>query len=137
MTETAPHVLIITRCNQHEPGEPCDCIAAGDRPSWEWEIECPATEPYGPCAMWTTCGCNAPDYDALAELEEQGCPNSPTGEHQIIDGDLMRPTKSCYVQCCDQTCDAVVDLDIAAPGRYPVHWAAMDEESIWLALVTA
>jgi hypothetical protein len=105
-----------------------------------FRVECPAgSDPAAACAEWTPCG-HPYDIESDDPPESDPCEHSPTGEHQVLQGELMCPTSECFVAGYGDLRDAArdvfdgwrVDAPPPVPGRYPVTWSVEDEE--WLEL---
>lgn len=121
MSEPARHVVVVTLggCDPREdhPGEPHDTDC------YERTLECPRVTPA--CQLWMQCqhvDCLGKDVDGdVAEDDEvrHGVPH----EFMRHDGcwwGVQRPG-ACYFQWSDSTCDAISELELKEPGRYPVE----------------
>lgn len=145
----AEHVLVIEPDQEYiarfadQHGGPEAAIRDG---AIRVRVECPAGgDPAAGCAAWKLCGHHQdPDDDDsdMYEIAEDPCEHSPTGEHQVLNGELMMPTPDCYVasnaDLSDAAQDALVGLwsdEHPKPGRHPVEWRCEDGEWLYLSLI--
>jgi hypothetical protein len=118
--EPAHHVVVVTlgSCDPPEdhPGEPHfeDC--------YERSVECPGLTAV--CDSWQLCqepDCKARDTEDWPDETEDTFHGV---EHRYVSFDgngWAVATGECFYQTSDSTCDAISELELTEPGRYPVE----------------
>lgn len=124
-TATATHVLVVTQTCEPHPGEP------HDDDCYDRRIECPGITP--PCQMWMPC--HEPECRARPEPDDydDGDFHGVYHRHFRVDGYWwgVPEQRSCFYRDNDGTMDAVWELSIAGPGRYPVDVEADDANPVF------
>lgn len=125
-TPSALHVVVVTlgSCDPSEdhPGEPHfdDC--------YERSVECPELTPA--CESWEFCRdpeCKTRDRDEIPD-DVEGTFHGVDHKHMTFDGTpgWTVQTGQCFYQTSDSICEAIGELELKEPGRYPVDVEADD-----------
>jgi hypothetical protein len=120
MTERKPHMLHVV---DNDPEHLGDEIT--------YSVTCPHDRDDfdRPCVTFYECGCVAEDpYD----IEDDPCPKSPTGHHQMVNGGpgaLCAPSRHCFVADNDHLQDEAAGMP---PGDHAVDFEVEDFEYLRL-----
>jgi len=107
LTATPLHTVVVTQAGGHR----------------RYAVECPGLTDW--CVSWEVCPACERKPDDDDELEQTG--EAHGARHRRTSEGWSVMSGECFYATGDYTSDAVQDLDLTEPGRYPVRCAVEDE----------